>query len=144
MYLKKVDFLLAVSLPFLAACHKPEPAVAAPTPSVQERRLERAAQVPKATQEIWNYLNRVRQDDPFSDSIARTLVNDQNQLGLVLFSRVVPDQVPELMRKLMTELAQGFPHQDLTLVVYAESVPPHQIGEARVNGQTGEATYTAN
>ncbi len=103
-----------MSLTFLVACQKQDPLVEAPTPSVQQRRLERAAQVPEATKERWNYLNRIRQGDAFNGSIARTLVTDENELGVVLSSGVTLDQVPGLMRQIMTEMAQEFPRQDMT------------------------------
>ncbi|HEY1582798.1 MAG TPA: hypothetical protein VGF73_06850 [Chthoniobacterales bacterium] len=135
-------FLFLASLAFFAACHKSEPVAAAATPSIQQQRMEQAAEVPPATQKVWTYLNRLRQEDAFSPAIARTLVNDQNQLGLVLYSKVTPAQIPELIHKLMTEMAQEFPHRDLTLVIYGESSPLHQVGTAHLDGQTGAASYT--
>lgn len=133
--------LLAVLLT-LAACHKPEPATEAPTPSVQQKRAERAAEVPESMQRHWTFLNRLRQEDDYSSVIHRTQVDEQNQLGVVLYSSVALESVPDLMRKVMTTMAQEFPHEDVTLAVYQTATPPKRIGTAHVDGQTGEATYT--
>jgi hypothetical protein len=42
----------------------------------------------------------------------------------------------------MTEMAQEFPKEDVTLSVYGASSPPHKIGTAHLDGQTGESIYT--
>jgi hypothetical protein len=134
--------LLVAGLVSLGACHRPQPATEGPTPSEQQSREEHAAQLPESTQRHWTYLNRIRQTDALNTSIGRTLVNDQNQLGIVLSSSVTQDKVPALMRTVMTEMAQEFPREDVTLTVYATSNPPYQIGTAHLNGQSGETTYT--
>lgn len=133
--------LLAAGL-FSFGCHEPKPAVETPTPSEEQNRPERATQVSESTQRQWTYLNRIRQGDAFYTSIDRTLRNDQNEIGVVLTSRVPADQVPDLMRKVMTEMAQEFPKEDVTLAVYAASAPPNKIGTAHLDGQTGKTTYT--
>ena len=46
------------------------------------------------------------------------------------------------MRQVMTEMAQKFPREDVTLSVYAPPSPPRKIGIAHLDGQTGEVTYT--
>ncbi len=134
--------LLVVALFFVTGCHKPEPAAESPTPSVQQQRAERAAEVPESTQRHWNFLNRLRQEDAYSGAIHRTMLNEQNQLGVVLYSNVALETVPDLIRKVMTEMAQEFPQEDVDLVVYKVAVPPQKIGTAHVDGKTGEATYT--
>ncbi len=134
---------LLIGLLFVAACHRSQPTAEPTTPSTQQKRAERAAAVPPARQQQWTYLNRLRQGEAFNSAIARTMVNEKNRLGLVLFSRVQPDEVPELMRKIMAEMAQEFPHQEITLGVYEEAVPPREIGEAQLNGETGETEYVA-
>jgi len=141
--LKKVDFVLAVSLALLAACHRSKPAAESPTPSVQQQRAESAAAVPESTQRYWTFLNRLRQKDAYSDVIHRTQLNEQNQLGVVLYSSVALETVPDLMCKVMTEMAHEFPNEELTLTVYQVATPPRKIGVAHVDGQTSEATYTA-
>ena len=90
----------------------------------------------------WTYLNRIRQSDTLSTSIVRTLLDDQNRLGIVLFSSVTPENVPALMRQVMTEMVKEFPRTDLTLDVYQSATPPKKLGTAKLNGQTGEVTYT--
>jgi hypothetical protein len=142
VHLKKVDFLIAVSLAFLAACDRSKPAAESPTPSVQQQRAESAAAVPESTQRHWTFLNRLRQEDEYSGVIHRTQLNKQNELGVVLYSSVALETVPDLMRKVMTAMAHKFPQEDLTLTVYQVATPPKQIGMAHLDGKTGEATYT--
>jgi hypothetical protein len=135
--------LLASGLLCLAACQRQKrEAGAPPSPIEGQSPRESAAQVPESRQRQWDHLNRIRQNDNLNSSIARTLLNDQNQLGVVLYSSVTLDKVPALMRTVMTEMAQEFPHEDVTLVVYAASTPPREIGTAQLNGQTGETIYT--
>lgn len=133
--------LLVVALLIVAACHRPEPVAEAPTPSAQQKRAERASKVPTATQRHWTFLNRIRQHDAFNSAIQRTLVNDQNELGVVLYSSVASDKVSDLMRKVMAEMAQEFPREDVTLAVYKAGTPPQKIGAAHLDGKTEEATY---
>ncbi len=134
--------LLLVALLFLPACHRSKEAAEPATPSVQQQRAERAAEVPESMQRHWTFLNRIRQDDAYNSAIHRTMLNDQNQLSVVLYSRVALDTVPDLMRKVMTEMGQEFPQEDVDLVVYKVAVPPQKIGTAHVDGKTGEVSYT--
>jgi hypothetical protein len=134
--------ILGAAALFLVACHKTKPAAANTGPTEQQKRAERAAEVPESTQRHWTHLNRMRQTDAFSAVISRTLLEEQGQLGVVLYSSVPPDKVSALMRQLMSEMAKEFPKEDLTLSVYAASSPPHKIGTAHVDGKTSEATYT--
>lgn len=106
-------------------------------------RAKRAAAASESTRQHWAYLDRIRQRDPFSSSIERTLLTEQNEAGLVLSSSVSADKVPAVMRQVMEEMAQKFPQQDVTLTVFASAKPPRKIGTAHLNGQTGETTYTA-
>ena len=135
--------LVAAVLVFLAACHKPKPAAAeASTPSAQEKFAERAAAAPASTQKRWDFLNRLRQEDAFNRVIHRTLLNDQEQLGVDLYANVAPEKVPELMRAVMARMAEKFPDEDVALAVYAVATPPKRIGTARVDGKTGETSFT--
>ncbi|MBA3650826.1 MAG: hypothetical protein H0W66_04915 [Chthoniobacterales bacterium] len=134
--------LLVLACLFVIACHKPEPSAPPPTPSAQERRAERAAAVPEAIQRHWTFLNQIRQDDAVSGSISRTLVNDQNQLGVVLYSSVTPDKVPDLMREVLRQMGAKFPGEDTTLGVYMTASPPRKIGVAHLEGKTAETSYT--
>ena len=106
--------LLVAALSVLAACHKPEPVVESPTPSVEQERAERAAEVPESMQRHWTFLNPIRQDDAFNICIHRTMLNEENQLGVVLFSSVKLEQVSAVMNKVMSEMAREFPHEDVT------------------------------
>ena len=134
--------LLLVALLFLPACHRSKEAAEPATPSVQQQRAERAAEAPASMQQHWTFLNRIRQDDAYNEAIHRTMLNDQNELSVVLYSRVAPEAVPDLMRKVMTGMGQEFPHEDVTVAVYQVATPPKRIGTAHVDGKTGEATYT--
>ena len=88
------------------------------------------------------FLNRIRAADPQYRTIDRAMLNEQNELGLILDRAVEMDRVPDLMRSVLTQMAREFPGQDLTIVAYTPSNPPHNIGTARLNAQTREMTYT--
>ena len=134
--------LLLVACFFVVACHKPKPTEPPPTPSVQEKRAERAAAVAEPIQRQWTFLNQIRQEDAFSSSIHRTLLNDENQLGVVLYSSVKPETAPELMRQLMTKMAREFPGEEAAVTVYTSGTPPRKLGVAHLDGKTEEPTYT--
>lgn len=89
------------------------------------------------------FLNRIREADPQGKTIARALLNEQNELGLILDRSVPLAKIPALMRSIMTQMAREFPRQDLTVIAYTPSNPPHKIGTAHLNAQTGDMTYTA-
>jgi hypothetical protein len=134
--------LLLAGLASLSACHRSNPAAESPTPSEQQVRAERTARTPDETQRQWNYLNRIRQSESLYTLIDRTLLDDQNHVGIVLFSSVTPEKIPDLMRQVMTKMAQEFPQTDLTLDVYQSTTPPKKLGTAKLTGQTGEVIYT--
>jgi hypothetical protein len=134
--------LLLIALFFLPACHREREAAKSATPSVQQQRAERSAEVPDSMQQHWTFLNRIRQDEAYSDMIARTMLSDQNEISVVLYPGVALEKVPDLMRKVMTEMGQEFPHEDLTVAVYEIATPPKRLGTAHVDGKTGEGSYT--
>jgi hypothetical protein len=111
------------------------------TPSIQEQRAARAAEVPRPIQERWDYLNRIRQADTY-DVISRTRVDDQNQLGVVLAANLTPEQTEELMKKALEAVAKKFPAEDVTLDAYAPTNPLRKLGTARYNAQNRQVTYT--
>ncbi len=41
------------------------------------------------------------------------MLNEDNQIGVVLFSSVKPEQVPIVMNKMMTEMDKEFPHNEV-------------------------------
>ena len=88
------------------------------------------------------FLNRIREADPQQKTIERALLNENNELGLVLDRRVEMDQIPTLMRSILTQMARDFPGQDLTVIAYTPSNPPRPIGTARLNARTRDMTYT--
>ena len=134
--------ILGVALLSMAACHKPKPATQPATPSEEQKRAARAAEAPESVRRHWSYLNRIRQADSLNSTIDRTLLNDQNELGVVLFPSVTPDKVSALLRQVMTQMAQEFPKEDVTLSAYTSSRQPRKIGTAHLNGRTGETIYT--
>lgn len=124
----------------LVGCSKPKPEAESTTPSPQQERAARAAEVPPPFQEKWTILNRIRQDE--SLLIGRTLLNEQNELGLVFDTSVTAEKIPDLMHRVMTEMARDFPHEDITVAAYGSATPPRPLGSAHLNGQTGEITFT--
>jgi hypothetical protein len=136
--------LFVVALLSLAACKRSQPEAPAQSPLMiaQQTRAKQTAQLPESTQRHWAFLNRIRQDDTLNSSISRTLVNDENQLGVVLFSSVTPGTVPALMHTVLTQMAQKFPGEDVVLVVYASATPLRKIGVAHLDGKTEAITYT--
>lgn len=89
-----------------------------------------------------DFLNRIREADPQYRTIDRALLNGKNELGLILDRSVEMDKVPDLMRTVLTQMAREFPGQDLTVIAYTPSNPPHKIGTARLNAQTRDLSYT--
>jgi hypothetical protein len=88
------------------------------------------------------FLNRIRAADPRYKTIERALLNERNELGVILKRDVDLDDVPPLMRSLLTEMAKEFPGEDLTVVAYAPANPPMTIGTGRLDATTREMTYT--
>ncbi|CAN5559162.1 hypothetical protein BH18VER2_BH18VER2_11690 [soil metagenome] len=88
------------------------------------------------------FLNQIREADPQGGTIERALLNEQNELGLILNRSVPLDKIPALMRSIMTQMAQEFPGQDLTVIAYTPSNPPHKIGTAHLNARTKDMTYS--
>ncbi|MGI8956205.1 MAG: hypothetical protein ACR2II_04735 [Chthoniobacterales bacterium] len=88
------------------------------------------------------FLDRIRKADPQGNTIERALLNEQNQLGLILNRTVPLEKIPALMRSIMTQMAKEFPGEDLTVIAYTPSNPPHKIGTAHLDAQTKDMTYT--
>ncbi|MEO5754698.1 MAG: hypothetical protein ABIR38_08325 [Chthoniobacterales bacterium] len=134
---------LAALLPLLlTACSRQATETPAPTPSAQQKSAQRAAVVAPSIQKHWTYLNRIRQTDELSPVIARTLLNERDQLGVVFYSRISDDKIPDQIRQIMTEMAKKFPKEAITVVAYGASTPPHPIGIAQIDGATGEISFT--
>jgi hypothetical protein len=88
------------------------------------------------------FLNRIRAADPRYQTIERALLNEQNELGIILKRDVDLNDIPPLMRSLLTQMAKEFPGEDLTVIAYTPTEPPMQIGTGRLNAATREMTYT--
>jgi hypothetical protein len=124
----------------LGGCDQP---VSTP-PSSQENQLSSTQPVvaSDSRQRQGDFLNRIRAADPEHRTIDRAMLNAQNELGLILDRSVEMDRVPDLMRSILAQMAREFPGQDLTILAYTPSNPPHKIGTAHLNSQTREMTYT--
>jgi hypothetical protein len=124
----------------LGGCDQP---VSTP-PSSQENQLSSTQPVVASDSQKRkaDFLNRIRAADPERRTIDRAMLNAQNELGLILDRSVEMDRVPDLMRSILAQMAREFPGQDLTILAYTPSNPPHKIGTAHLNSQTREMTYT--
>ena len=136
-----LKWVAAVAIGALAAgCDQP---TSAPQSTQSESRPTTA---PLATDNVKqrqaDFLNRIRAADPQHQTIDRAMLNDQNELGLILDRTVEMDRVPDLMRSILTQMAREFPGEDLTVLAYTPSNPPHKIGTARLNAQTRDMSYT--
>jgi hypothetical protein len=127
--------LLAVCLTISACRRQPSER------EVRATQAARAAKAPEATRQHLAYLDRLRQRDPFNSSIERSLLTDQSEAGVVLSASIPADKVAGLMQEIMKEMAQKFPHEDISLTVFASSAPTKQIGIAHLSGQTEETSY---
>jgi len=130
--------LLATILIAFGACDAPPPGatVEASPPTAGGIRD------PELKQRQIAFLNRIRDADPQGRTIDRALLNEQNELGLILDRSVQMDKIPALMRTMLTQMAKEFPGENLTVLAYTPSNPPHKIGTAHLNAQTREMTYT--
>lgn len=89
-----------------------------------------------------DFLNRIRDADPNHRTIDRAMLNEQNELGLILDRSVEMDKIPELMRTIIVQMAREFPGQDLTVLAYTPSHPPHKIGTGHLDARTRAITYS--
>ena len=115
------------------------------TPPVSQPEQQSATpriQTDSLKQRQADFLNRIREADPQHRTIDQAILNEQNELGLILDRSVDMDKVPDLMRTVLTQMAREFPGQDLTVIAYTPSNPPHKIGTARLNAQTRDLSYT--
>jgi hypothetical protein len=120
------------------ACDAPPPGA---TVEVNTRTAADARN-PDLKQRQIAFLNRIRDADPQGRTIDRALLNEQNELGLILDRSVEMDKIPTLMRTMLTQMAKEFPGENLTVLAYTPSDPPHKIGTAHLNAQTRDMTYT--
>ena len=130
--------LLATILMAFGACDAPPPG-----PTVEASpRTAGGIRDPESKQRQIAFLNRIRDADPQGRTIDRALLNEQNELGLILDRSVEMDKIPTLMRTMLTQMAKEFPGENLTVLAYTPSDPPHKIGTAHLNAQTRDMTYT--
>lgn len=137
----RFKWIAAVAIGALAAgCD--EPTSAPPSSQTESRPTTPPIATDNGKQRQADFLNRIRAADPQHQTIDRAMLNDQNELGLILDRSVEMDRVPDLMRSILTQMAREFPGQDLTVLAYTPSNPPHKIGTARLNAQTRDMSYT--
>lgn len=134
-------FALVAACGLLGGCDAP--VTVSPTSPTADREPEaQLSQAPALRQRQMAFLDRIRAADPQGTTIERALLNEQNELGLILNRSVPLDKIPALMRSVMTQMAKEFPGQDLTVLAYTPSNPPHKIGTARLDARTSDVTYT--
>jgi hypothetical protein len=137
---------IAIASPFLASalyltgCDVSSPPVATASP-VEQTRITPSNNPRDLKQRQMAFLNRIRAADPQQHTIDRALLNEQNELGLVLDRSVEMEKIPELMRVMLTQMAQEFPNQNLTIIAYAPSNPPLKVGTAHFDTRTRDMTY---
>jgi hypothetical protein len=124
---------------FLASCDQP---VSAPPSASNQQAPPPIVASDNLKQRQAEFLNRIRAADPDHRTIDHAMLNAQNELGLILDRTVEMDRVPDLMRSILTQMAHEFPGQNLTVLAYTPSTPPHKIGTAQFNAQTRDMTYT--
>src|SRR4051794_20693970 len=116
--------LLTVSLLSLvfSGCGQPnssEPRGTAPPPVQQERGYgQSTSRNTSGRQQQAVFLNELRQADPSHQTIEKAMLNENNELALILNRNVDTDQIPALMRSVLTRMAREFPGQDLTVIAY--------------------------
>ena len=113
-----------------------------PVSQDEQRSSQSRIETDNLKQRQADFLNRIREADPQYRTIDRAMLNGDNELGLILDRTVEMDKVPDLMRTILTQMAREFPGQDLTVIAYTPSNPPHKIGTARLNAQTRDLSYT--
>jgi hypothetical protein len=129
----------ATALLLLASCDQP---VSAPPSADNQQTPPPTVATDNLKQRQAEFLNRIRAADPDHRTIDHAMLNEQNELGLILDRTVEMDRVPDLMRSILTQMAREFPGQDLTVLAYTPSNPPHKIGTAQFNAQTRDIAYT--
>lgn len=136
-----IRFFQALGLAaLLAGCDAP--VSSPPLSQAEPQSTSPAVSTDNLKQRQANFLNRIRGADPEHRTIDRALINEQNELGLILDRTVEMDRVADLMRTILAQMAREFPGQDLTVLAYTPSNPPHKIGTARLNAQTRDMTYS--
>ena len=136
-----LKWVAAVAIGALAAgCD--QPTSAPPSTESESRPTTPPLATDNVKQRQADFLNRIRAADPQHQRIDRAMLNDQNELGMILDRTVEMDRVPDLMRSILTQMAREFPGEDLTVLAYTPSNPPHKIGTARLNAQTRDMSYT--
>lgn len=87
-------------------------------------------------------LDRIRQSNPEFQAMQRVILNEENELGIILDGNVNVDTVPALMRIMLAQMAREFPNQDFAVIAYGPTDPPIMIGTGRIDGRSGQMTYT--
>ena len=138
---RHLDILISLgTLALLSNCDQP---VSSPPLTQENQQTPTKAVAGRNLKERQaDFLNRIRAADPEHRTIERAMLNERNELGLILDRSVQMDRVPELMRSILAQMGREFPGQDLTILAYTPSDPPHKIGSAHLNAQTRDMTYT--
>ena len=135
-----LSFLISALM--LSSCDVPQPAVSTSASPVEQKRAAQPEHAQDFKQRQLAFLNRIREADPQQRTFDRALLNDENELGLVLDRSVEMEKIPALMKAMLTQMANEFPDQDLTVLAYTPSNPPRKIGTAHLNARTRDMSYT--
>jgi hypothetical protein len=133
-----VPLTALAAMAFLAGCDEP----AAPLSQGDRQPPPPTVAADSLKQRQADFVNRIRAADPDHRTIDHAMLNEQNELGLILDRSVEMDRIPDLMRSILTQMAREFPGQDLTVLAYTPSNPPHKVGTAQFRAQTRDITYT--
>jgi hypothetical protein len=126
----------------LSSCDVPPAATPLPSPGTDAANARSRRPAGDLKERQIAFLNRIRESDPQQRTIDRALLNEQNELGLILDRSVEMNKIPALMRTMLGQMAKEFPGENLTVIAYTPSNPPHKIGTARLNASSRDMTYT--
>lgn len=113
---------------------------AAPTLAVERYQPPEA---PFTETECARFFASVEEADPQHKTIARAVLNQYGELGVILSRGVPKKEIPKAVKLVVMRTAADFPGEDLTVVAYAQVNPPLKIGTVRFDADTRAVTYTA-
>ena len=114
----------------------------ATTPSGPKEQAARTAAAPEDLRRKWIFLNRIRQDDAFNDWLNRTMLTDDNQLGIVVSSPLTAKELSSRVEQLLKRLAAPSPGETLILKAYAPGKPLRLLGTGTRHGENGAFSWT--
>lgn len=101
--------VVALPLTVLSGCGDDSPPAASAPPPVEQRALSRQEQ----------FLARIQQAAASNNVIRTARMNQDNELGVVLDSKVKPPEIKPLLTTLLREMRDEFPNRPLQVIAYA-------------------------